>query len=63
MDKEIITFADMEVEKYKFHQYKNPISIYDVNTDKILVCSIVPFGKKGFKYFIGYKDDSEKVMP
>ena len=24
---------------------------------------MVPFGKKGFKHFIRYKYDSEKIMP
>ena len=30
MGKETITFSDIEVEKHKFHQYKNPILAYDV---------------------------------
>ena len=25
IDKEIITFGDIEIEKHKFHRYKNPI--------------------------------------
>ena len=36
--------------------------IYDVDTNKIIVFSNFPFGKKGFKYFIGYKDN-ENVVP
>ena len=28
MDKEIITFGDIEVEKHKFRQYKNQISMF-----------------------------------
>ena len=63
MGKEIITFDDIEVEKHNFHQYKNPISIYDVNIDRIVLLNKIPFGKKGFKYFIGHKNDDEKVMP
>ena len=31
MNKEIITFDDIKVEKDKFHQRKSHISIYDVN--------------------------------
>ena len=55
MGKEIITLADIEVEKHKFHQYKNPISINDVDISKTVVSfgSRVPFGNKGFIYFIG----------
>ena len=39
-------------------KFKNetPISIYDVNIDRIVVSNKVPFCKKGFKYTIGYKD-------
>ena len=61
MGKQITTFCDIEVEKYKIHQYKNPISIYDTNIGRVVVSSKVPFGKKSFEYFIGYEDDSEKI--
>ena len=36
--------------------------MYDVNIDRIEVSNKVPFGKKGFQYFIGCKDDHEKVI-
>ena len=62
MVKEIITFGDTEVEQYKFCQNKSPISISDVNINKIIVSNKVSLGQKGFKYFIGYKDD-RKVRP
>ena len=49
-------FSETEIEKkIKFHQYKNSVSIYDVDIKKILVSNKVSFGKKGFEYFIGYK--------
>ena len=54
--KEIITFANIEVEKHKFHHHKSPILIHDVNIIKIVVSSKFLFGKKDFKYFISYKD-------
>ena len=63
MGKEIISFDNTEVEKQKFHQRRSSVAIYDVNIDAIVVFNKVPFGKKGFKYFIGYEDDSEKNMP
>ena len=56
MGKEIITFIDIEVEKHKFHKGKSQISIDDVNVDRRVVSNRVPFGKKGFKYFIGCED-------
>ena len=50
-----ITFGDIKVEKHKFHQYKSPISINDVNISKIVVSNSVPFCKKGIKYLFGTK--------
>ena len=46
----VIKFGDIELYKQRFHQHKEPISI------KIVVSNKVSFGKKGFKYFIGYKN-------
>lgn len=37
MDKEFITFGDIEVEECKFHHYKNIIFLNDVNNDNIIV--------------------------
>ena len=37
-------------------QYKNPILEDNIDINKILVSNKVSFGKKHFKYFIGYKD-------
>ena len=56
MDKKIIKFHDTGIEKYKFHQYKSPILIDNIDNNKIVVSNKVSFGKKDFKYFIGYKD-------
>ena len=44
------------------NQHKNPISINDVDISKIVVSNKVNFGKKGFRYFIGYKN-GKKVRP
>ena len=44
------------MQKQKFHLHKRPISIKNVDIEKIVVSNKVRFGKKGFKYFIGYKD-------
>ena len=56
MDKKIIKFDNTEIEKYKFQQHKSPISIDNIGIKKIVVSNKVSFGKKNFKYFIGYKD-------
>ena len=34
MNKEIVTFCGIEIEKLKFHYHKNPILIYDVDIVK-----------------------------
>ena len=62
MQKAIIKFRDTEIKKHKFHQYKSPISINNTDINKKIVSNKVSFGKKGFKYFIGYKDAS-KIRP
>ena len=46
MGKETITFGKIEVEKQKFHQHKSPISIYDVNIDRIVIPNKVLFDVK-----------------
>ena len=51
MDKKIIKFFETGTEKHKLDQYKNPILIYDIGINKILVSNKDSFGKKGFKYF------------
>ena len=53
---EKIIFGDIETEKKKFYQHKKPISIKNIESNKIKVSNKVRFGKKGFIYFIGYKD-------
>ena len=54
--KKIIKFGDIETKTQKFHQHKKPISIKNIDINKITVSNKVSFGKKRFKYFIGYKD-------
>ena len=47
----------------KVYSHKNRNSIYNVNIDRTVVWNKVSFCKKGFKYFIGYENNYEKVMP
>ena len=53
IEKTIVKIGDTEIEKQKFH---SPISINDIDINKIVVSNKFFLGKKGFKYFIGYKD-------
>ena len=55
-EKSIIKFGDIEIEKHKSHQNKKPTSIKNIDIKKIVVSSIVSFGKKSFKYLIGFKE-------
>ena len=48
-----IRFYDTDIEKHKFHQYSRPITINNVDINKIVVSNNVFFGKKDFRYFIG----------
>ena len=37
IDKRIIKFDDTEIEEYKFHQYKSPISLNNMDIKEIVV--------------------------
>ena len=52
-------FSDIEIQKQKLHQHKEPILIKNIDINKIVVSNKVSFVKKAFKYFIGYKDAKE----
>ena len=58
----ILKSGDIETKKQKFHQHKEPISIKSININKIKVSNKVFFGKKGFKYYNGYKY-AKKIRP
>ena len=60
MNKKIIKFYDTKIEECKFHQNKSPISISDIDVNKVAVSNKLLFGKQYSKWFIGYKD-SEKA--
>ena len=48
MDKKNKKFDDTEKGKYKYHQYKRPISIDNIDFNKIVVSNKTSFDKKGF---------------
>ena len=62
MEKTLIKSGDIEIEKQKFHQHKIPISIKNIDVNKIVVSNKVSFDKKGFKYFTDYSD-VKKISP
>ena len=63
MGKQILTFVKSEIEKNKFHRYRTPIFLRDVDIKKALVTNKISFGGKNYKYFIGYLYDNHKVEP
>ena len=60
--KKIFTFGDSKTEKQKFHQHEELTSMKNIDINKIKGPNKTPFGKIGFKYFIGYKD-AKKIRP
>ena len=54
----MIRFDDTEIEENKFHQYKSPLLINNIDINEITVSNkfLFPFGKQDSKYFIGYKE-------
>ena len=56
MEKIRTNFDGIKIPKQKFYQHQKPIPIENVDTNKTVVSNRVYFGKKGFKYFVGYED-------
>ena len=48
--KKILKFDDTDIEKYKFHHHKNPISIAIIDINKIVVFNTVSLGKKNVRF-------------
>ena len=46
MDKRITKFGDAEIEKYKFHQHKSPVSTNNIDINKIVLSNNLPFGNQ-----------------
>ena len=46
MDKKILIFGHIEIEKHKFYHYKSPIFSKDVDINKALVSHKISFGEK-----------------
>ena len=55
--KTIITFGDIKIKKQRFYQHKRPISIDNIDVNKM-----VAYNKNDVKYFISYKD-ANKIRP
>ena len=60
MGKEVLTFGDIELQN-KNYCSETPISLKDVDIEKVLVSNKISFGEKNYKYFIGYLYNDHKV--
>ena len=56
MEKRVIKCGDIETKRQTFYQHIRPISIDNIDVNKIVVSN-----KNDFKYFIGYKDAKIKL--
>ena len=63
MDREILTFRNIEIEKDKFYSHKSSISLEDVDIEKVLVSNKISSVVKNYEYFIGYLYDNYKIKP
>ena len=63
MGKEIFTCSDIEIVNNKFYRHESPISLMDVDIEKILVSNKISFGEKNYKYCTGYLHNDLKVNP
>ena len=63
MDKETLTFGNIEIEKNKFYPHKTRTFFGDVDIEKVLVSKKISFGEKNYKYLIDYLYSSNKVKP
>ena len=58
LSKKTLNFDNVEVNKKEFHTSKQPIVLNLVNINQMLMSDKFGNSDKGFKYFIGYKDDN-----
>ena len=52
MGKEIFTCSDIETVNNKFYRHESPVSLMDVDIEKILVSNKISFGEKNYKYWL-----------
>ena len=57
MSKKKLKFGDAEVNKKEFHAYKQPIPLNLVDINQLVISDKLKHSDKGYKYFIGYKDN------
>ena len=62
MSEKTLQFNDIILNKKEFHRSKEPIDLFSVNVDQIVVSDKFKHNNKVFKHFIGYQE-GEIVKP
>ena len=56
MSEKTLKFNNNILNKKKFHRYKEPIDLFSVNVDQIVVSDKFKLNSESFKHFIGYQN-------
>ena len=62
MSEKTLKFNNIRLNKKEFHKSKEPIDLFSVNVDQIVVSDKFKHNNKVFKHFIGYQE-GEIVKP
>ena len=62
MNEKTLQFNDIILNKKEFHRSKEPIDLFSVNVDQIVVSDKFKHNNEVFKHFIGYQE-GEIVKP
>ena len=54
--KKTLKFNNIRFNKKKFQKYKEPIDLFSVNVDQIVVSDKFKLNSESFKHFIGYQN-------
>lgn len=63
MDKEIISFGDIEIEKRKFHYCEDPSDINNIDIAKLMIYDNVFLVKRVLNTYKDNEKDHEKIRP
>ena len=55
MNKKTLEFNNIKLNEKEFHKSKEPIDLFSVDLDQIVVSDRFKHNDEGFKYFIGYQ--------
>ena len=62
MSEKTLQFNDIILNKKEFHKSKEPIDLFSVNVDQIVVSDKFKHNNERFKHFIGYQDGPIKPL-